>query len=730
MALPLLEYPSVPDNDKLYVYFQYILHLKNPDGDNIKGFTSKVLMPIIFSIDNYEKTKEIVKNNIQQMIKEYVIIIAQELKQNESSFSLLQDYSVKWTKFKIIKICIDTSLKPIFKLELLSKVDKIINSFCNNIWVECVFEQNKLVIRSALHELLDEFRKQSLDGYTDQSNITIIHQVINSYIEIDKSLTKEYITDWVEPLLEHTKEYYAKICSEYFSNNNSISEYLNYCDRILDLEDLIARKFLHQQSIKEHSNVVNEVVIINYKDRLSEGLADFVTDNKIVELKHLYRLFNRINNLDPLIQLFFNHCNVILMDLFVQLVPQFEDQANKQTFPITFCKEFLDKYNFLLKIIDTAFNNDNKFKQMLDKSARTILNNNSIIKQDDQMELCARFIARYTDYIISDSKISIQEIVDNHINNLNVLYVLLASKDVFCKCYKTYFMNRLLKTKIIQDSDICFINMMKKCDIELTQSLSIMIRDINQSNERYNNIIESTNIQFVPTIITASSWPLNNHELGIIMKLPKEIEDLSTVFIKKFSDINNGKVVVWLHEKSMIELSIKFSSKTYRITMNHLQAAITLALAKNSIMTNNEIYDATELTPEWADSALKSLGSVKLFQQNPKTKAWRINPGFSAPSIVLNASVKFTRPVAEDKVDPQIEEQRCINTQAAIVRIMKTRRVIDHNSLCEEVIKQTSRFFPQRIERIKRQIEKLINGQEKYLERRDKNTYVYVTGSE
>ena len=53
------------------------------------------------------------------------------------------------------------------------------------------------------------------------------------------------------------------------------------------------------------------------------------------------------------------------------------------------------------------------------------------------------------------------------------------------------------------------------------------------------------------------------------------------------------------------------------------------------------------------------------------------------------------------------------------MRVMKSRKVLDHATLCDAVLTQTSRFFPQTVDRVKRQIEKLINGQEQYLKRKD-----------
>ena len=89
-------------------------------------------------------------------------------------------------------------------------------------------------------------------------------------------------------------------------------------------------------------------------------------------------------------------------------------------------------------------------------------------------------------------------------------------------------------------------------------------------------------------------------------------------------------------------------------------------------------------------------GDVRRSATCSKNKQCRINPSSKAPSTVQ-----------EVEVDPSLEGLQ-----------MKSRKV-----------KQTSRFFPQTIDRVKRQIEELINGQEQYLEGTDARTYRYVTGT-
>jgi len=72
-----------------------------------------------------------------------------------------------------------------------------------------------------------------------------------------------------------------------------------------------------------------------------------------------------------------------------------------------------------------------------------------------------------------------------------------------------------------------------------------------------------------------------------------------------------------------------------------------------------------------------------------------------------------------------VQEDRSIAIEAAIVRIMKSRKKLDHTSLVQEVI-QSLRMFRPNPQAIKTKIETLI--EKEYLERDadDKNLYKYL----
>lgn len=216
-----------------------------------------------------------------------------------------------------------------------------------------------------------------------------------------------------------------------------------------------------------------------------------------------------------------------------------------------------------------------------------------------------------------------------------------------------------------------------------------------------------------------------------MLSLPKILETTSDVFIRKFQTMTDGKEIDWLHERSIANVEIR-TDRAYLIAMNHLQAAAITVIsnAGAKFASPEEIGNLTNLAVDWVDATLKSLITTRVIQKHPAKDVYRINPNFKASKVKLNATVAFARPVKESSVDPQIEEERGLKTQAAIVRIMKARRVLDHQILLDEVMRQTSRFFAQNSERVCRQIEKLIHSPDKYIQRIDPKTYKYLTGND
>lgn len=131
---------------------------------------------------------------------------------------------------------------------------------------------------------------------------------------------------------------------------------------------------------------------------------------------------------------------------------------------------------------------------------------------------------------------------------------------------------------------------------------------------------------------------------------------------------------------------------------------------------------------------LQSLACAKLrpLTKHPKgrevvpTDTFTINTSFSHPKYRVKINqVQLKETQQENKeTHERVAEDRNFECQAAVVRIMKSRKTIGHQELVSETIKATMSRGVLAVADIKRNIERLI--EKDYMEREDGGLYSYV----
>jgi len=159
-------------------------------------------------------------------------------------------------------------------------------------------------------------------------------------------------------------------------------------------------------------------------------------------------------------------------------------------------------------------------------------------------------------------------------------------------------------------------------------------------------------------------------------------------------------------------------SLTYREILEHssipdvelkrVLQSMTLVKGKNVLKKTPDYSDSKDISPEDSFSVNDSFSS----------KLYKVKIGTSTSARESDAERIETREKVEEDRRPQIE--------ASIVRLMKSRKVLQHNDIIAEVTRQLSNRFTPSPSAIKRRIESLIERE--YVERdsSDRNLYRYI----
>lgn len=272
-----------------------------------------------------------------------------------------------------------------------------------------------------------------------------------------------------------------------------------------------------------------------------------------------------------------------------------------------------------------------------------------------------------------------------------------------------------------------------QCGTQFTSKMEGMLGDLavgnDQRTEFANKMKEhESKIEFSVQVLTTGFWPTYRTPE---VTLPDEMSKCMNVF-KKWHDNKHAKrKLSWMFSLGNATVRGSFDrGKWYDLNVSTLQAIALNAFNGGITLNFSELADKLNLEENILKPLIHSLscGKYKVITKSPGGSKINTTDKFTANAKFSSNMKKIRIPMASLDAShntKRVEEDRSIAVDASVVRIMKSRKTMQHNDLIAEVLSQLA-FFKPNPRVIKRRIEALIDRE--YLERssEDNRTYNYL----
>jgi cullin 3 len=253
-------------------------------------------------------------------------------------------------------------------------------------------------------------------------------------------------------------------------------------------------------------------------------------------------------------------------------------------------------------------------------------------------------------------------------------------------------------------------------DMRLSADMNIQFKE---SLETQNTLDTSV------TVLTSTFWPMNLNA-SPTCQMPDVLANACQSFERFYFDRHSGRRLTWQPQMGTADIRAYFDKGKHLLNVSTYAMVVLLLFNTTDQLSWDEIKSQTQMADADLKRTLQSLSCAKYKILLKRSKGrdiasddtFTFNKGFTTNLARIKIQALATK-VENDgerkQTQDKVEEERKHQIEAAIVRVMKDRKTMEHNLLIAEVTKQLSaRFLPSPV-LIKKRIEALIDRE--YLER-------------
>lgn len=159
----------------------------------------------------------------------------------------------------------------------------------------------------------------------------------------------------------------------------------------------------------------------------------------------------------------------------------------------------------------------------------------------------------------------------------------------------------------------------------------------------------------------------------------------------------SGRKLTWLHHLCHGELKVTYLKKPYIITMQTYQMAMLLLFETVDVMTCKDMQETLQLNADTFQKHVQSLLESKLLVASSESLEpaveIRLNMDYANKRTKFKISAALQKETQQEVEHTMsaVDDDRKLYLQAAIVRIMKSRKILKHNALIQEVSEENFR---------------------------------------
>lgn len=527
--------------------------------------------------------------------------------------------------------------------------------------------------------------------------------------------------------LEATDRLYAAE-GQRLMQERDVPEYLTHVDKRLKEELVRLLHYLDQSTKKSLINCVEKQLLEQHLSQiLQKGLDQLLTENRIQDLTLMYQLFSRVK--DGLKELC-SQFSVYIKNSGRLIVINVDSDTEKDKDMVQSLLDFKDKID---NIIAVCFLNNEKFVNAMKESFENFIN----VRQNKPAEL----IAKYVDSKLrAGNKEATEEELERLLDKIMVLFRFIHGKDVFEAFYKKDLAKRLLVGKSASvDAEKSMLSKLKQeCGAAFTSKLEGMFKDMELSKDimlafkqHMQNIDAPGNIDLTVNILTMGYWPTYT---PMEVHLPVEMVKFQEIFKKFYLGKHSGRKLQWQSTLGHCVLKSHFSGGKKELQVSLFQTLCLLLFNDGPEFTFEDIKQATAIEDGELRRTLQSLacGKARVLQKTPKGKdiedgdKFTFNDDFKHKLFRIKINQIQMKETQEENTSTteRVFQDRQYQVDAAIVRIMKTRKTLSHNLLISELYNQLK--FPVKPADLKKRIESLIDRDYMERDKDNPNQYHYV----